>query len=264
VAADLTEAQPAAPADPPAGARPRRRAYALRFLLMYVLLAAALGAGIAGVVLLAGSDSKSSDAGWSAWQPTKNGSARVGQIAQQVSKAYRLSGGGQLLDVVAKPPAVQDVAIKAVAVRNANGNADEVSLLDSSNSLMFVLCGGGPACSIAKGTASVERGRLVRREALELALYTFKYVGSVKYIVAFMPPKKGSQATYVVYFHRSDFDRQLKHPLVHTLSPKTPKQDTIAPRETATIDKLTEPHMFKFSLQQAQQGDAILVLDPAV
>ena len=159
---------------------------------------------------------------------------------------------------------MQDVAIKAVAVRNKGGTADEVSLFDSGNSLMFVLCGGGSACSIAKGTASVERGRLVRREALELALYTFKYVGSVKYIVAFMPPKKGSPAQYAVYFHRSDFDRELKHPLVQTLSPATPKQDTIPPRETATIDKLTEPHTFKFSLQQAQQGDAILVLDPAV
>jgi hypothetical protein len=242
----------------------RRRPYRLRFLLVYGVLVGVLGAAIAGVALLAGSGGSSGGPAWSTWKPSKSGSARVAQIAHEVSKQYRLAEGGQLVDVVAKPPSVQDVPIKAVAVRNAEGDADEVSLLDADNSLMFVLCGGGEACSIAKGKPTVERGRLVRREALELALYTFKYVGTVKYIVAFMPPKKGSQPQYVVYFHRSDFDRELKRPLAETLSAKTPGQDTILPRETATIDRLTESHMFKFSLQQAQQGDAILVLDPAV
>jgi hypothetical protein len=242
----------------------RRRPYQARFLFVYGILAAVLGGGIAGIVMLVGTSVGAGSGPWSTWQPTKNGAARVTQIAQHVSKSYRLMDGGQLLDVIAKPPAVQNVPIKAVAVRNKAGNADEVSLFDDTNSLMLVLCGGGQSCSIAKGTASVERGRLVRREALELALYTFKYVGNVKYIVAFMPPKKGSQPTYALYFHRADFNRQLDHPLSETLSPKTPKQNTIPPLETARIDKLTEPHTFKFSLQQAQQGDAILVLDPAV
>jgi hypothetical protein len=242
----------------------RRRPYQLRFLIVYGILAAVLGAGIAGIVMLVGTSVGGGTASWSTWKPTKYGAARVSQIAQHVSKAYRLTDGGQLLDVIAKPPAVQNVPIKAVAVRNKAGNADEVSLFDEQNSLMLVLCGGGTACAISKGTASVERGRLVRREALELALYTFKYVGNVKYIVAFMPPKKGSQPLYALYFHRDDFDRQLKHPLAETLSTKTPKQNSIPPLETARIDKLTEPHTFKFSLQQAQQGDAILVLDPPV
>src|SRR5439155_20920213 len=171
----------------------RRRPYQLRFLVVYGILAGVLGAGIAGIVLLVGTSVGGGAASWSTWKPTKSGAARVSQIAQHVSKAYRLTDGGQLLDVIAKPPAVQNVPIKAVAVRNKAGNADEVSLFDDQNSLMLVLCGGGTACAISKGTASVERGRLVRREALELALYTFKYVGNVKYIVAFMPPKKGSQ-----------------------------------------------------------------------
>jgi hypothetical protein len=236
----------------------------MRFVLVYALLAGVLGAAAAGIVLLSGTGGQSADTHWSTWSPTKFGSARVSQIAQQVSKAYRGQGGSQLLDVIAKAPAVQNVPIKAVAVRNKSGNADEVSLIDSGNSLMLVLCGGGPSCAIAKGAPTIERGRLVRREALELALYTFKYVGNVNYIVAFMPPKKGSAPQYVVYFHRKDFDRELKRPLAETLNAKTPAATTIAPRETKTIDTLTQPHMFKFTLQQAQQGDAILVLDPAV
>jgi hypothetical protein len=270
MATDLTGVQTSSAETPAETAAPEsqpvrgRRPYRLRFLLVYGVLAGVLGAAVVGIVILVGKTTGPGSGPWSTWKPTKDGTARVSQIAQHISKAYRLKGGGQLLDVIAKTPAVQNVPIKAVAVRNKAGNADEVSLLDESNSLMLVLCGGGQSCAISKGTASVERGRLVRREALELALYTFKYMGGVKYIVAFMPPKKGSQATYALYFHRQDFDRQLKRPLAETLSLKAPKQDAIPRLETARIDKLTEPHTFKFSLQQAQQGDAILVLDPPV
>jgi hypothetical protein len=243
----------------------RRRAHRIRFFVVYALLVGVLGAAIAGAVMLVDDSVKAGPGAWSTWKPTQDGAERVTQIAQHVSKAYRLKeGGGQLVDVIAKPPAVQNVPIKAGVVRNAAGDTDEVSLFDDSNSLMFVLCGGGEACSIAKGKPTVERGRLVRRETLELALYTFKYVGSVKYIVAFMPPKKGATPEFVVYFHRSDFAKQLKQPLADTLGAKTPKQDAIPLPEMKTIDRLTDPHTFKFSLQQAQQGDAILLLDPAV
>jgi hypothetical protein len=270
LASDLTgvrakpEAQEAPkPEDRSRGIRPAHRS---RFMFVYLVLAAALGAALAGIVLLVGTGTSSDNRAWSAWAPTKDGQARVGQIAAHVSKEYRLTkGGAQLLDVIAKPPAVQDVPIKAVAVRNpTSGDADEVSLFDDTNSLMFVLCGGGQACSISKGKPTVERGRLVRRETLELALYTFKYVGSVNYIVAFMPPKKGDTPQYVVYFHRGDFEKELSHPLSETLALKVPLAKAITPREATMIDRLTDRHMFKFSLQQAQQGDAILVLDPAV
>jgi len=248
--------------------RPRRlrSKLAARFVIVYLILGTALGAAIVGVVLLTGTGKTHETTAWSQWEPTKDGQARVSQIAAHISKEYRnATGGGQLLDVIAKAPAVQDVPIKAVAVRNpTSGDADEVSLFDDNNSLMFVLCGGGQACSIAKGKATIERGRLVRRETLELALYTFKYVGNVNYIVAFMPPKKGDTPQYVVYFHRADFQKELSRPLAETIGAKTPLASKIAPKEATTIDRLTDPHMFKFTLQQAQQGDAILVLDPAV
>jgi hypothetical protein len=127
---------------------------------------------------------------------------------------------------------------------------------------MYSLCGLGTSCSIATGKASVERGRLVRREIFELALYTFKYVGGVKNVIAFMPPQPGASPKYVVYLRKDDLKAELGKPLVTTLAAKTPLPKTIPASEVQSIDSVTEPRVYSFSLSQAQQGDAILVLAP--
>ena len=63
-----------------------------------------------------------------------------------------------------------------------------VSLL-SGNTIAYNLCGiGGKDCAIWVGTPSTNRLLLLRREALELALYTFKYISGVENVVAILPP----------------------------------------------------------------------------
>jgi hypothetical protein len=44
----------------------------------------------------------------------------------------------------------------------------------------------------------------VRREALEVALDTFKFVPSVDSIVAFMPPPPGQTTTTLLYLQKSN------------------------------------------------------------
>ena len=270
MAADLTSGSQVAPAEtpqPPEAAPPSRlaRPHRWRFLFIYGALAAVLGLGIAGIVVYAG---RSINPGptWSAWKPNGGGLGAAKQIASHVAGAYHLPSGEQLVDVIAKAPSVspadQQIPIHYVAVRGTKGNDDLIFPVDSSNSLMFSLCGLGQSCSIASGKPSVERGTLVRREILELALYTFKYVGSVKHIIAFMPPTPGNQPQYVVYLQRNDLAQQLKMPLNRTLNPKVPLPTRISPREQQTIDSTTQSRVYKFSLSQAQQGDAILVLQP--
>jgi hypothetical protein len=261
VASDVTGVQPSHAAQEAPARRPR--AYQGRFFLIYGTLAGVLIAAVVGVALLVGT-SQTARPAWSAWEPSGSTTTRTSQIAQRVSAGYRLPSGHQLVDVVAKPPAVQDLPIRAIAIQGANGAGDKVSLIDGANSLMFVLCGRGRACSIAEGKATLERGRLVRRESLELALYAFKYMGGIDHVVAFIPPRPGTQPTYVLYWNRADLKPQLDSPLGSTLGPIAPKSTAITPHERATIDRLTQPHLFQFQLQQAQQGDAILLLSPAV
>ncbi len=74
-----------------------------------------------------------------------------------------------------------------VAVR-PSPTSSQVSLL-SGNTIAYNLCGiGGKNCAIGVGKPSTNRLLLLRREALELALYTFRYIGGTQNVVAILPP----------------------------------------------------------------------------
>jgi hypothetical protein len=251
----------------PAGATARPQApHRLRFSVIYGGLGAILAGAIVVLVLYAGR-SISPGPSWSSWKPSGGGEGAAKQIADHIAQRYRLSSGAQLVDVIAKAPAVSpastvSIPIHYVAIRGTKGQGDRIFSISSSNSVMYSLCGLGSSCAIATGKPSVERGTLVRREILELALYTFKYVGGIKSVIAFMPPALGTQPKYVVYLQKDDVRPQLKSPLTDTLGPKVPLPSTIPAREVHTVDAVTESRVYSFSLSQAQQGDAILVLAP--
>ena len=61
------------------------------------------------------------------------------------------------------------------------------------------------SCSIAEGKASEARHALLRREALELSLYTFKSDSDVNSVTVFLPPRPdGQSATVRVNFTAND------------------------------------------------------------
>ncbi len=113
------------------------------------------------------------------------------------------------------------------------------------------------------GTATETRGRLVRREALEVALYTFKFVPAIHSVVAFMPPPPGSTQTTLLYLQKDNLAKELSQPLAKTLPlVKPPLPTSPDTQEAPTIDKLTLPAVYKYSLQQLQDASALLVLNP--
>ena len=253
--------RPALPTPP--SSQPHRS----RFLAIYAILGLAVAAAIVGVVVYAGRAINPAPA-WSSWKPTGGGLGAAKQIADHISPSYRLPDGNQLVDVIPRGPSVtsggQQITIPLLALRGPKGKvlADQVQQLSSDNTFTFSLCGLGQSCAIATGKPSTERAVLVRREILELALYTFKYVHGVKRIVAFMPPPAGTPPTYVVYLQKSDLESQLHVPLTRTLSPKVPLPAQITPVEQQRIDGITATRLYKFGLSQTQQGDPVLVLTP--
>lgn len=259
------------PSEAPPGEAPARRRspFRRRFLLAYCVLGLILGGALAGAAaFLNGSGTslrsdKESGPAWSDWQPTAAGLQRANQIAQFVSRRYRLESGSQLVAARAGPLRVQTLPVSVIALRGPSGDDEDISLLEANSTLAYVLCGLGARCSIPEGRPTLERERLLRREALELALYTFTYMEGVNSVVTFLPPRPDAQPLWTIFFRRGDLRDELARPLRFTLPDSTPpRPDEIDPAEAVMIDRLTEPRRFRFQFQQLQDQTAVLVLDP--
>lgn len=269
MADDLSDSSSRSPKSPKAvperpAARPRVSGlYLGRFRLAYAALAIVLGAAVGTSVLILSRPGGAPDIAWSAWQPTAEGTDRARQIANYVSRRYRLPSGAQLVGVITGPPSVQNIPISVFAIRRGD-REDDVAVLPAQDSLMYILCGLGQRCAIEEGTPSRARHRLLRREALELALFTFRYMDDVDAVVAFLPPRPGAQPDSALFFHRDDLSDHLDRPLRATLPERASLvPDGLARIEEFKVDKLTDGHLFRFQFQQAPDGSAILVLAAA-
>src|SRR5207237_964365 len=118
---------------------------------------------------------------------------RIHQIAEHVGEKYRLADGRQLDAVIASHPRLQNLPVSAIAIRPRQTDVNQgIAITRGDRSWAFNLCGLAKDCSIDSSTPGEPRGRLLRREALELALYTFKYVPASETVVTFLPPAGGS------------------------------------------------------------------------
>lgn len=243
--------------------RAHERSYRARFRLAFVALGLVLGAAVAGFVVLVAKPGKPPEPDWSAWRPGGEAESRAQEIADHVAGGYRLASGSQLVTVQAASPRVQDIPLGAIAVRTppASGSGEvSVDVFPVESTQVYILCGLGQDCAIEEGTPSPARLRLLRREALELALYTFRYLDETETVVAFLPP--GSEDSWALFFQRGELADALDRPLRATLPDEIPPPpERIRPVEVEVIDRLTELSLFRFSFQQLQDGTAVLVLD---
>ena len=274
--------------------------HARKFRIATVALVGVAIAAIVGAVLIlsGGSKAPAPSAPWSDWQPPDSGTLGARDIANHVAPFYRISGTDQLAVVT-----VVNLANPSVAAASANGsttgsgttsglqvavrpdpNSSDVSLL-SGNTIAYNLCGiGGSNCTIGVGTPSATRLLLLRREALELALYTFKYIGSTQNVVAILPPGRTSQVCtsncttsagkttsskpidIAVLFVRNELKPWLAQPLDDTLQeipPSVPELPVWSQTEEAgMVDQVTAPGLFSEQLVQAQDGSNLIVLNP--
>lgn len=200
---------------------------------------------------------------WSSFKPTSDGvDAGARQIADHVGRQYRLPTGEQIVAVTGGPLKLQDLPMK-IAVRESLADGGDIKILDGKG-VLYRMCGLGEKCSIASGKPTPERALLLRREALELALYSFHYLDDVENVVVFMPPPKGEEPSVALHFGRDDVAGQLARPLRATLPPPVPNPDTIATApNTPAVQQLTFANLFKFSLTTGNQdANVFLVLDP--
>jgi hypothetical protein len=237
-----------------------------RFRLVYAALALVVGVAVGSLLVLVGNP-VSHGAAWSSWKPSGDPTQRMQDIASYVAPRYRTADGtDQLVAVtVSKPPTVQTVQpvpVEYMVLSNGSGNQD-INVMKADDTASYILCGLGDACAIKSGEATPERGRLLRREALELALYTFKYVSGVNSVVALLPPPPGAQTRLAVFFTKDSLEKPLDDPLDRTLAPSdrmTPS--SLGTFESSVVSRYADRRTFEYSFQLAGNGSVFMALEP--
>jgi hypothetical protein len=267
------------------------------------VLGALVGIALATVavvaLVLANDDDSSGLAGgiaWSDWKPSStNRLVQAAEIADHVGREYRLNDGSQLVDVEAGPLSINDVALTPV-VRTAAKGGDIVPIYGTG--VLYVLNGLGQNGSIPKEQPSEKRLALVEREAMELAMYTFRYVKDIDHVVAMLPPAPASASSTAttgsstsaaapgngkraatdaadaadvassdakpiptMLFRPGDLRAQLQAPLSLTFPTTTPRPATISDQEATAVTQFTSGNFFTASVVPSQTGQGFLVLD---
>jgi hypothetical protein len=271
--------------------------FAARFRFALGLLSGlGVGAVALAAVIAAGGRHVAHHVRWSQWAPNEGGLAGARQIADYVAPLYRISPVDQLAVVTVvnlESPAALEAAAAGgsaspgtglvVAVRQ-NPSSSALSLL-GGNTIAYDLCGvGGADCAIGVGTPSTSRLLLLRREALELALYTFKYIAGTDNVLTILPPghvvvagastlsprppraeaPKSVPVDIAILFDRPELAPLLSRPLADTLPepvPPTVAEMPYAP-EAGLVDQITARGLFSEQLQTAQDGTRLIVLNP--
>jgi hypothetical protein len=258
---DLLPERRAAGAAPALAGAKRGSSYAPRFqFLTGALVAVGIAALVGIAVLIIGPSTETPPPPWSAWKPSSSGIAGAQEIANHVAPEYRDSGR-QLVKVDANDLSFKGVPL-TVALRTAPEQGGNIQI-HPEKGVLYQLCGLTSTCAIDHGKPTNERGLLLRREALELALYSFRYLNDVKQVVVLIPPVKGKVQTIALYFRRDQMRAQLARPLNSSLSPKPPTVDTVTLSPDASlVDQATdEPYLFTLNGSSFNNG-GFLVLEP--
>jgi len=255
------------------------------------VMGALAGCAIAAAVLLVSlisSDGKRSSAGggadeglaadWSPWHPRSEGTLSGAQeIAAQIARSYKDAKAKKLASIKGGPIALNTLPA-SVAIPAAG---DRFSIVNGVG-IQYTLAGFGKQGRLQGTKPSAARRRLLRREALELSLYSFRYLKEVTMVVALLPPAPRAEQVHVkkagknagkkaaadeayqpqaLFFRPGDLRKQLEQPLATTMATKAPAIDELDGAEAKRIDKLTLSNLFTHRYIQQQDGSIYLVLD---
>lgn len=244
---------------------------------LFALLGVGTAALVAAIALSVSGRTSTSDGTWSAWSPTTSGLSGAQQIADFVAPYYRATPAEQLAVVTTVNLNDPNHPLQVVV---PGSGANSLLPLPAGSTIVYNLCGEGSSdCSIGVGSPSSARLLLLKREALELALYTFKYISGANTVVAILPPGRTgcvgicpkppdlSSTTRVdlaLAFDHSELQPWLDHALRTTLPealPPTVSQMDSAP-EAELVSIITAHGLFQEHQEQAQDGSSVLVLSP--
>jgi hypothetical protein len=239
-------------------------------------------ASLVVAVVVSGTVTRTSGGGsaWSAWRPPDGGLAGAQEIADYIAPYYRATPSDQLAIVTVVN--LNNPANPLQVVVPASSSTGGLLPLPAGSTIVYNLCGvGGSNCSIGVGKPSSARLLLLKREALELALYTFRYINEAQTVVAILPPGHTvvgctgicakpqakpvvKPVNLAVAFDRPELSAYLAQPLRTTLPEEIPPSvdQMQSAVEAPLVSVLTAHGLFSEKTQQGQDGSTVVTLSP--
>lgn len=261
--------------------RAHSSAYYTRFSLAYTILIMLALAGVAALVLVLIRPAASHPPPWSKFVPTGASLDMERQIATKVSSEYKASPGSLLVTVFPGPlqapgvvqgasgPQSVQVPVSLISVQpdvsTGQHEQGDFTFYQPDSTVGYEMCGFGDPqrnCGVPSAPGA-DPAQMLRREALELALYTLKYVPGTNAVLTYLPGSANPQApTSAVFITRNDVKRNLHLPLARTLETKTIVLGAARLPDSGRVAALT--HVFTTSYQTLpSDGTAALTLTPA-
>ena len=272
-----------APQDLPRVAHPQAHKFRTVFAALVGIAVAAVAIAVVVGARNSGPGTTVNRTAWSSWAPDSSGDQGVTEIANHLAPNYRFSPTQQMNTIT--PIALSQPT--AAGTTNGSGLTIALDNATSSNSQSLVplpgetvaysVCGLGSKGNCAlSGTPTNARMMLLRREALELALYTFKYISGAHNVVVVLPPGHNTQAagagysqlptTAALAFDRAQLNPSLQLPLARSLASSAPEVPQLGSwlkgPEANLVYEATKNALFSSQVQAQQIGGQLLVLTP--
>ncbi|MEZ5100393.1 MAG: hypothetical protein R3C15_11460 [Thermoleophilia bacterium] len=230
--------------------------------LVYALLSLVAIGAIAALVIVLTRPGDPAAPPWSSFRPAGTGLAGAQEVADHVGTRYVLADGSPIVTITASDLTLGGSPIQGIVLRQQDTlGREQDAVVSPDGHVAFTLCGGGESCSIDAGTPSRARMQTLQYGALELALYSFRYLGATS-VVAFLPPAPGTTPQYALFFQRQEMGPYVDAPLAATVPTRALTPDDLQPAEGEAIDAIVTPRTYRYDYAQPSGIPALVLSDP--
>lgn len=242
-----------------------------RFMIGYVVVVVMVGAMLVTLAIITRDSGSSAQTVAGGVPVREDGFQRAREIATEVARQYRGANGEQIVAVTAQPGEVSGLPLQFIAFRHGRNRPlteGDVTIVEPGATALYNFCGlgGEQNCSLP-GEPTPERLMLLRREAVELSMYTFRFLPEIQTVVSLLPPVSRGEGqppqTFAVHFERRHLENVLNQPFSRILPEQPPySEGDLTEGESEMINRLTETRLFSSSFEQLQTQGVILNLSP--
>jgi hypothetical protein len=201
-----------------------------------------------------------------AWQPKAASALKAAaEIARHVRARYRAADGKPLLPApsIGRPTDAHMRPLTHVVFLGESGSPVRMQPLSQPLAALEYALPGTSERGLL-GSPLGLRSRLLRMQALELALRSLHARSELETVLVYLPPTEELDQPTLLYFRRSELEQALERPLSATVgrSQDVRARRPLSERQRVLVDELTLGRHYTYQFVAGQDGSNAVLLSP--